>query len=57
MPRVGEQDPSLDKKRLFGGDLGDSILTDGMSCGDGCICIDTGRLCGGPTLDTETVVV
>jgi hypothetical protein len=37
-------DGVLVEKYPFGGDRGESIVTDGVNCGEPCICIDIGRL-------------
>lgn len=42
--RSGDLDIPLLKKYPFGGDLGDSTVTEGVSCGDEPICMDIGRL-------------
>lgn len=42
--RSGERDIPLLGKNPLGGDLGDSTVTEGVSCGDEPICIDIGRL-------------
>lgn len=42
--RFGDWEEFLSKK-LRGGDLGDSMLTAGVSCGEELMCIDIGLLC------------
>ena len=43
--RSGDLELPLLKKYPLGGDFGGSMFTDGVSWGDDCVSIDTGRLC------------
>lgn len=50
--RSGDLDPLLETGVVLGGDLGELIVTDGVSCGVELKFIDIGRLC--PFLDGDT---
>lgn len=41
----GDRDPLLEAGAVLGGDLGELIVTDGVSCGVSPKTIDIGRLC------------
>jgi hypothetical protein len=51
--RSGDLDPLLEAGVVLGGDLGEFMVTDGVSCGVEAKFIDIGRLCPFLVGDTD----
>jgi hypothetical protein len=51
--RSGDLDPLLEAGVVLGGDLGEFMVTDGVSCGVEAKFIDIGRLCPFSVGDTD----